>query len=426
MLCCTNGSGMKLRIRHNLSLFLLSLLSSLVNAQDTLSFASGKSYDFLPATENIIHNSVSLSTLFEKLYLVKQGSFSQVNIIHIGDSHIQADFLTGRIRQNFQLDFGNAGRGFIIPGRVARTNEPFSIYTSSNGTWEVKRGVFPDQPLPIGIGGITIRTKQPDIKLSVRTLNTPLLDYGFSKMTLFFQKEFSSFNLVIRDSVGRDLAFIGPYTFERFVNTSTVVLPIKTNFISLQTLSATPEQNQLTLFGMSLENGKPGVLYHSIGINGAKYKHYTLASLFADQTGALQPDLLIISLGTNEALDYPYTDPQFLQDVDKLINRLTLVNPTAKFLLTTLPDSYRRKTRRNPGVEIVRQKIIDYAEQHNLAYWDLYAASGGKHSADTWKSNHLLRSDGIHFSAEGYDLQGNMLYEALIKAYNEYVRYRHP
>jgi lysophospholipase L1-like esterase len=380
----------------------------------------------MPPDENIIHNSVSLSYFFEKLYIVKKGSFSQVNIIHLGDSHIQADFLSGQVRENFHRDFGNAGRGLIAPGRVARTNEPFSIVTSSPTPWEVKRVVLPDLPLPIGISGITIKTTQPLSRISIKTLNKPQIDYGFNKITLFFQKDFSSFNLVVQDSVQHDLAFFGPYTFEPIPNVSTVLLPSKTNFITLQCLPPTALQKQLILFGINLENGKPGVLYHAIGVNGAKYKHYTLASLFAEQTAALVPDLFIISLGTNEALDYPYSDPQLTADIDKLIESVKAKNPNVRFLLTTTADCYRRRTRRNPGVELVRQKIIDYAENHNLAYWDLYTAGGGKHSADLWKKNGLLRGDGIHFSAAGYELQGNMLYDALIKSYNEYVRYRHP
>jgi lysophospholipase L1-like esterase len=426
MPCCTNERGMTRKRNANLVLLGLLFLCSSVLAQDTLDFTTGKDSGFIPSGENSIHNSASLSTFFEKLYQLKKGLIPHVSVIHLGDSHIQADFLSGVVRQNFQRDFGNAGRGFIIPGHVAHTNEPFSIVTSSAAAWEVKRMVTPDLPLPIGVGGITLKTRQPEARLSIKTLNSPPLDYGFRTLTLFFQKNFASFNLVIKDSVGRDLAFLGPYTFEPYANTSSVILPFKTNFITLQALPPTPPQAQLVLFGIDLENGKPGVAYHAIGVNGAKYKHYRLAALFAEQTAALHPDLFILSLGTNEALDYPFRDPEFERDIDRVVDSLQVRNPQAVFLLTTPPDSYRRKTRRNPGVEVVRQRLVDYAEKHRLAYWDLYEAGGGKHSADLWRKNRLLRADGIHFSAAGYALQANMLYEALIKGYNEFVRYRHP
>ena len=409
-----------------LSLVALFCLSSPLVAQDTLTAGPATRYDFLDREQNRIHNGVSLSDFYEKLYRLKKGENLQVRIIHIGDSHIQADFLSGVIRQNFHRDFGNGGRGLIFPGRVAHTNEPSNFFTSSGSAWQVKRIVFTDQPLPIGIGGITLRTVQPNATLAVKILDTPTLNYSFNKIMLFFKKDASSFNVVVKDSVNEDLAFIGPYTFEPFPNTSTVLLPFRTHQVTFQMLSSTQAQNQATIFGINLENGRPGLVYHSIGVNGAKFKHYLAAGLFVDQTAALAPDLVILSLGTNEGLDYPYFDPQFVNQMDSLITRLRAKNPNARILLTTPADSYRRKTRRNPGVEIIGNKITTYADLHNLAYWDLYQVGGGSHSADHWKKNRLMRFDGIHFTVDGYALQGTLLYTALMKGYNEYVQYRHP
>lgn len=394
-------------------------------AQDTVRYSSPKNYEFLKLEENNIHNTVTLSGFYENLCQLKRKENLRVNIIHIGDSHIQADFLSGAVRQNLQLEFGNGGRGLIVPGRVARTNEPSSIRSSSPSTWEVKRCVYPDQPLPIGIGGITIRTMQPDASITLQTFNSEGLDYSFNKLTLFFYKNFTSYNFVVQDSVKESLAFIGPFTLEQ-PNVSKVLLPVNLNKVTIQAIQSLPSQIQATLFGVNLENGKPGVIYHSIGVNGAKYKHYTMASYFADQTTALLPNLIIISLGTNEALDHPYLDPQFSDNIQVLVQNLKSQNPLAQFLFTTPPDNYRKRTRRNPGIETIRKKILAYCEQYNYAYWDLYQIGGGSHSADLWKKNGLLRADGVHFTKEGYELQGSLLYQALIKGYNEYVRYRHP
>jgi lysophospholipase L1-like esterase len=407
-------------------LFLFMLVTYVSQAQDTIAF-SFKKYGFEKEDENEITNAAVLSDFFERLYQLHKGVNSQVNILQIGDSHIQADFLSGTVRQNFHRDFGNAGRGLIVPGRVAHTNEPSNINTSSNTNWEAKRMVFPEQPLDIGIGGITVQTKISDARLIIKTLNAPApFDYRFNSITLFFQKDFSSYNIAIKDSVAHDLAFVGPYTFEPYGNTSRIMLPFSTNQISLQTLQSLPSQNQFTLFGVNLENGKNGVIYHSVGVNGAKFKHYNLAKYFADQSSVLRPELFIISLGTNEAIDYPYIDPQFFNYIDELVETLRTKNPGAKFILTTPADHYRKKTRRNPGLPIIRDTMIRYAQQKNLAYWDLYEVGGGNHSADLYKKYNLIQRDGIHYTKDGYELQGNLFYSALVKAYNTYVSYRHP
>lgn len=406
-------------------LFICCFTATLGVAQDSVGYSSSRKYDFLMTEENSIHNSVALSGFYENLYRLKKKDNLKVNIIHIGDSHIQADFFSEIVRQNLQHEFGNGGRGLIVPGRVARTNEPSSIRSSSPSTWEVKRCVYPDQPLPIGIGGITIRSTQPDASLALQTFNSEGLDYSFNKLTLFFHKDFTSYNFIVQDSVKESLAFVGPFTLEQ-PNVSTVLLPVNLNKVTIQAIQSLPVQTQAIVFGINLENGKPGIVYHAIGVNGAKYKHYAVASPFADQASALLPDLIIISLGTNEALDHPYLDAHFIDYVQILIQNLKAKNPQAQFLFTTPPDAYRKKTRRNPGIEAIRKKIIAYCDQYNHAYWDLYQIGGGTHSADLWKKNGLLRADGVHFTKEGYELQGNLLYEALIKGYNEYVRYRHP
>ena len=405
---------------------LFALVSLGAMAQDTIQVKSEAQFDFIEDQQNEIINSATLSGFYEKLYQLSKTKKGAISIVHIGDSHIQADLLTHTVRQLLQKQFGNAGRGFIFPGRIARTNEPQNIYTSSDASWEAKRIVFTDQPLPVGLGASTVRTTQVDAKFMVRTLDSPPLNYSFDWISLFYLKDFTSFNLTIKDSIGHSLAYAGPYTTEGNLNFSSVRLPYPVHQVEFQTVQPTPNQNQFTLFGLSLTRNAPGVLYHSIGGNGAKFKHYLEAQFFFEQTKALSPDLFIISLGTNEAMEYPYVDKQFPEQVENFVKRLKQSNPNALFMVTTPADFYRKRTRRNPGVELIHSQLIQFADKNNVATWDLYAVAGGKHSADHWKKNNLLQSDGVHSTRAGYELQGNLLYQALMKGYNEYVRYRYP
>jgi lysophospholipase L1-like esterase len=407
-----------------LSVTFLLMWSFPVTAQSTIDFTY-KTYGLEKEEDNVIQNAVHLDDFFESLYQLKNTADRKINIVHIGDSHIQADYITHIVRRNLQEQFGNAGRGLIVPGRVARTNEPFNIQTSSTITWKSKRILYMDQPLPIGIGGITINTDQPDAKLYLY-MNDLWLDYSFNAVTLFFLKDITSFNFSVRDTANAELGFIGPFTDEPFVNYSRIVLPYSVGGLSISTLRSNPEQLQATIFGINLENSKPGILYHAIGVNGAKYAHYNAAMYFAKQTAALRPDLFIISLGTNESLDYPYLDKNFYQHIDKLVTSLRENNPLAKFILVTPADAFRRRNRINPGILKIREQIIQYAVENGLAFWDMYRALGGEHAAEAWRKSGLLRADGIHFTKDGYEYQGNLLYNALLKGYNQYVPLRHP
>ena len=68
------------------------------------------------------------------------------------------------------------------------------------------------------------------------------------------------------------------------------------------------------------------------------------------------------------------------------------------------------------------ETIRRYAKDHRLLVWDMYDVVGGKRRACTnWTEAKLMRPDHVHYLPEGYILQGNLLYQAIIQAYNDYV-----
>ena len=382
-------------------------------------------FSVLTIGRNVVNNVSHLQPFYEKLYALRSGNDVKVNIIHIGDSHIQADFLTEVVRKNLQREFGNAGRGLIVPAKIAGTNEPLNFRTSSAFTWNAKRIVHPAKSLPIGIGAITVNTLEPGATFAVK-MNDAATDYSFNTVTLFYDDGIHSFNFSLQDSLAQELALITSAKEKEPVNYATVNLGSHYKELSFKTLKQEDSQRSATIYGLSLENGNSGVLYHSIGVNGAKYEHYNAASLFAKQTKILNPDLIIISLGTNESVEYPHINKKFFEQISRLVSSLALENPGAAFILITPPDAFLRKTRTNPGIETVRMEIVRYAVENGLAFWDMYKVNGGKSSAAEWKLRGLLRPDGIHFSREGYAHQGNLLYQAIMKGYNDYVSNRHP
>lgn len=376
--------------------------------------------------DNVIQNVGHLDSFFESLYQQRLLNDRKINIIHIGDSHVQADYMTSIVRRNFHRHFGNAGRGLIVPLRVARTNEPSNFKTTSKVSWTSKRCVFPEQPLSIGIGGVTIESSNADANLEIY-MNDLWLDYSFNSLALFYEKDSKSFGFSVRGPGGRELGKIEPISPEDSAkNVSRLAWEGKVNAVSIECARTERSQARARLYGIVLENSGNGVLYHSIGVNGAKYKHYNEAKHFASQTRALNPDLFIISLGTNESIDYPYVDKSFPEHVDRLISSLREMNPLAVFILMTPQDAFKRRTEVNPGIAHIRQQIIRYAVDNGLAFYDWYRASGGENSATMWSESALLSKDGIHLTRDGYEYHGNLFYHALMKGFNAYVPNRHP
>jgi hypothetical protein len=58
------------------------------------------------------------------------------------------------------------------------------------------------------------------------------------------------------------------------------------------------------------------------------------------------------------------------------------------------------------------------AEKEGVACWDLFAATGGRKSSEKWFDGKWMGRDRIHFSKDGYEEQGILLFNALINLKN--------
>ena len=112
--------------------------------------------------------------------------------------------------------------------------------------------------------------------------------------------------------------------------------------------------------GLDIETGKPGLVFHIYGINGA-----TAASFNTDERireiADLHPDLIILSFGTNEA-HYRYDANSHTKQINQLITHIRQSCPGVTFLLTTPPGAYKGKRRNrypNPSTVMAAKAITD-------------------------------------------------------------------
>ncbi len=419
---------MVIKIRFKLFLFLAScfLLIASVNAQ-TIDSSAYKQYSFIKKNINHIENdSTSLTSFYERLFQLEQRKISRVNITHIGDSHIQADILSGSIRQKLQIRFGNAGRGLVFPYRSAKSNEPTSYKTITNVPWNYKRNVFFENPLPIGISGFTIETNDSLAEINLLVKDQPKLGYSFTKFTLFHEKGLNDFDITICDDMNcqRGIFKSTDKSTNPFVSELKFEKPIRQIYIRNR-CSDTLNQKTSRIYGMLLENDSAGVLYNMIGVNGAEYRHYVMSKYFTQQLTYLNSDLIIISLGTNEAFSMGFDKDFFYRSIDTLVSSVKLTNPNACILITTPADSYRKSRKgrvKNPDMRLAKETVVSYCLQHNIAFWNLYDIMGGYGSMGKWYAMKLTAKDRVHFSGKGYQIQGDLFYNALMEGFEKYKK----
>ncbi len=188
-------------------------------------------------------------------------------------------------------------------------------------------------------------------------------------------------------------------------------------------------QGNVRLFGAVLANDGPGVVYDSLGVNGAYAG--LLATVMNEQHWATQlqhrkPDLVILNYGTNES-QYA-SDSQlerYDQDLREVIRRLRTALPEVSILVVSPMDRGTRsggKIVTLPSIPKIVEMQRRVALDSNCAFFNLYEAMGGEGTMAKWHEgkNHLVGGDLTHPTASGAEKIGTLIYTAVIDGYSNY------
>lgn len=326
-----------------------------------------------------------------------------VRILHIGDSHVQGAFLGGELRRLFQESRGDAGRGLVFPHRLAGTNGAFDVSWSGKGPWAASAAVRHDPQMTWGMAGWALAST--DSGRAVALTPSAKAEPGrlLSTRAWLFGEGVRMDGLGQPDTCGPSCL---SYSF-----------PLQDSF--RLHLDGAPGR----LDGIVLENGRSGVVWSEAGVNGLAWQDLLKPSRMWEQVYAWKPDLVVVSLGTNDAFQKGFSGSGFSDAVRESIHRIRLSAPGADILLTFPPDHAlkvrRRKWEDNPRLDMVARRLTDLCEVENVAGIDLRELMGGRGSWKTWSARGLMAKDHIHYQAEGYRRQASLLYQAFQEAVHQ-------
>lgn len=354
----------------------------------------------------------------------KSGAITRIT--HYGDSPITNDGITGTARRLLQERFGDAGHGFILIDRPWAWYGHQAITFSSGGGWtsdsfmnpRVRDGAF-------GLGGVTFRADGPGKYARYAPAADGPTGKSLSRLEVYYLAhpgggQFGAHanganpETVSTDSESARSAFhefkapqAGANTFE------------------IKTISG-----NVRLFGAVLENDGPGVVYDSLGVNGAYaglLKTVMNEQHWAEQLQHRNPNLVILNYGTNES-EYASDDQmeRYDKDLREVVRRVHSALPSTPVLIITPMD---RGKRAGGGKVITLEsipKIVEMqqrvARETGCAFFNMYAAMGGAGTMARWHAGkkHLVGADLTHPNAEGAETVGALIYEALIDGYTKY------
>ncbi len=318
------------------------------------------------------------------------------------------------------------GQYFVFPFSAGGTNNPSHFIVRSTGKWTYCRNaVHRETDKRMGLAGAAITTTDSMARVSIMTREKSPSDlsphFDFNKVTVI---GFSETENVVPVVSYDGTILQGQY--DEWQSTYTFSLPDFTDSICILFDSVPGE---FTLTGVLLENNMPGISVHGVGVNGASVPSYLRCDDLERDLKLIHPDLIIFSIGINDAVSKDFQKQDFKKNYDELIRIIKRVNPDCALLFITNNDSYKRaKGKRNARYEvnhngtIVEDAFMEMGKQYNAAVWDQFDIMGGLKSMQDWENAGLAKKDKVHFTKEGYQLLGDLLYNALITKYIEHIQ----
>ncbi len=153
---------------------------------------------------------------------------------------------------------------------------------------------------------------------------------------------------------------------------------------------------------------------------GTKYSDYNELAELDNQLVKSNPNLVIISLGTNDAFSGS-SRTNFYVKIDHLVKKIQTLSPRASILITTPPDALKNTGgyfAALPELANVVNTITRYCSDKNIACWNLHQIMGGTYAINSWYLQKLAAPDRVHYSAKGYEKFAQWLFDAFVKSMN--------
>ncbi len=367
--------------------------------------------------EPVVDPQQNLDGFFSALYRVERGlENSRVRIAHYGDSPTTADLITADARELLQRQFGNAGHGYYLIAKPWAWYGHRGVDSDASG-WEIEAATTAKNRDGLyGYGGVSFRGA------AGARARFRLKDAGTTRVEIAYARQPNGGTIQVT-ACGEKL---GEVTTDGESGSEFTGFAMPE---PCRDLVLTATGNMVRAYGVSFLRAGPGVVYDSLGINGAYISvlaKFLRAEHWAEQLRHHQPDLVVINYGTNESVYAAFVDKVFEKELRETIRRVKTALPGKSVLVMSPMD---RGTRGSTGeIETVPaiEKLVKLEEkvaaEEGVAFFSTFAAMGGNGTMRAWYegSPRLVGADFIHPMPAGAKRIGEFLFRALLDSYNHF------
>ncbi len=383
-------------------------------------------YDFARFERNAIvmeGDSSAFDTVWLKLDSILFKGAGNLRVMHIGGSHVQGGTFTKRLRNNMMSlrPMLDGGFGLVFPFSAARTNTPDGYVSRYEGAWTSTKNVQKDPDRRLGLTGMALSTSDGEASVTITTIprepkpGDPRFLFNIVKVLGYGT---GSMAPVILSAQGDTLRGWP----DEADSTWTFELPLLSESVRIG-FSGTP--GEYTITGIFLDNPYPGISVTGVGVNGASWDSFAKCQDLVRALRDVKPDIVIVAIGVHDAVVNSFSKEDFISRYIDLVSQVRSVNPACALLFVTNNDSYRRVRRSyyvNQNALAVEDAFHRIAMACGGGVWNFFDIMGGLGSMQDWEEAGLAKRDKIHFTETGYELIGDLLYNALMDKYTEHLK----
>jgi lysophospholipase L1-like esterase len=338
-------------------------------------------------------------------------------ILHYGDSPTTGDLITADTRAMLQHEFGDGGAGFVLMARPwAWYNHRGVEMEASNwkidvaGIAELKDGMH-------GLGAVSFRGSPG----AVATWKLKNGSQRSIEVAYLAQPEGGAFSVQADDL---DLGTTETESDTRAPGFVTFTIPENATRFTVRVTSGS-----VRLYGAEFRKGPRGVIYSSLGINGANVtllSHSLNETHWAAELRHYKPDLIVINYGTNESGFPQFVDTTWAKEMREVVRRLHAAMPGVSILLMSPMDRGEKNAQGEIETIASMPRLVDIeakvAAETGAAFFNTFQAMGGEGTMARWyeAEPRLVGADFIHPMPAGAKIVGELLYSALRDGYNQY------
>jgi lysophospholipase L1-like esterase len=339
-----------------------------------------------------------------------------VRVLHYGDSPTTGDLITSDARSMFQKQFGDGGAGFVL---IAK---PWAWYAHRGveldaSKWNID--VAGDTPIKDGLHGLGGASFQGS---SDAVANWTIKDgQRTAEVAYLEQPGGGSFAF---EADGMPLGVVQTMAESSHPAWAMFDLPAGSKKFTVRV-----ESGRVRMYGVEFSKSRPGVLYSSLGVNGANItllSHAFNNAHWAAQLHHYRPDLVVLAYGTNESGFPKFVDSTWGGEMKAAVKRLQAALPDTSILLMSPMDRGERNDRGEIETIQALPRLVKIearvADETGVAFFNTFQAMGGEGTMAKWYAAEprLVGADYIHPMPAGAKIVGELLYGALRDGYNEY------